>query len=154
LGLAGDLFGADVPFLLPLVLHERVTPSGKLRSTERPLFPSYLFLSGDEFDRSNAMATGRLVGAIPIFDVPGLIRDLSHLLDAIESGAAIGPSESPRPGSRCRVVSGPLEGKVGTFVREAHRDLLLLYVHILGRVTPVEIESHRVELIEGDDHDD
>ena len=150
LALSSELFGLDVPFLLPLVRHERRTPSGKFRSTERPLFPSYLFISGDEFDRLNAISTGRLVAAIPVMpiDVPPLIADLSALMVAIESEAAMGESTPIRAGQRCRVVGGPLEGQVGTFIREAHRDILLLHVRILSRVVPVEVESWRCELIE------
>jgi transcription antitermination factor NusG len=97
------------------------------------------------------MATGRLVGAIPVFDVPGLLRDLAQLMDVIEAGDLIaGQPAPPRPGQPCRVASGPFEGTVGTFVREAHRDLLLLHVHILGQAVPFEVEAFRVELIEGD----
>jgi transcription antitermination factor NusG len=152
LGLAGELYGADVPFLLPLIRHERRTPSGKFRSSERPLFPSYLFISGDEFDRHNAASTGRLVGTIPVFDVPRLLADLSALMDVIEAGVALaGMPSAPTPGARCRVVGGLFAGKTGTFVRESHRDLLLLHVRILGQVVPTEIESYHVELIDDDD---
>jgi transcription antitermination factor NusG len=142
-----------VPFFLPLVRHERRTPSGKSRSTERPLFPGYLFLSGDECDRWNAVRTGRLVGTPPITpsDMPGLLRDLSRLMDAIETGAGIGASQAPRPGDRVRVVSGMLEGHTGTLVRETHGGCsLLLHVDFIARVVEFEVEAWRCELIEGD----
>jgi transcription antitermination factor NusG len=149
-GLSGDLLGADVPHLLPLRRYNRVTPSGKRRSTETALFPGYLFITGDKFDRLNVLSVGRrrVVSLIPVFDVAALIRDLSMLMDAIESGAEIGSARAKlKPGTPVRVTSGPLEGTEGTFEGTGRRGTLLIHIRALGQVVPVSIEEHRVEVI-------
>lgn len=148
--IAAELLAADVPHLLPLARVEGVTPKGRRRNSIGPLFPGYLFVAGDEFDRLNAMAAvpGRLLYTIPVFDVATLMADLANLVDAIEAGAPLGKARPPAPGARVRVVAGPWEGTEGTLVREKGRDVLLLHVRAINRVVELAVESWRCEVIE------
>lgn len=123
---------------------------------DEPVFGSYLFVAGDDAGiRNDAMsaAPGRLRHGIPIPDASALIRDLSQLLNAIESGAPLGKERAaPKAGDRYRVVDGPWEGTEGTLERAMHGgEMLLLHVHAIGRVVEMEVESWRVELIQGED---
>jgi transcription antitermination factor NusG len=146
------LLDFDVPHVLPLRREVRVTSSRHRVARDLPVFPSYVFGCGDECDRGNAMAavTGKPVSilSVSVTDAVGLVRDLSQLLNAIEAGAPLGKAQAPRPGARVRVTSGPWEDTVGTLVREKGRDLLLLHVHSLGQVVPLELEAWRTEVVE------
>lgn len=147
---AAEFLAADVPHFLPLRQIERVKPNRCRVAFDVPIFGGYLFVAGDEFDRLNASASRCVVHLIPVFDVPGLLADLGQLMDAIESGAPIGEARKPQPGSTVRVTSGPLADQVGTLVREAHGDYLLIHVRMLGQVVPVEVEQWRAEVIDPD----
>lgn len=150
--LAADLAGADVPHLLPLRREEKRRPAGKQQryAIDLALFPGYLFISGDDLDYLNARASRRVIHLWPVFDVAGLVRDLSQLLDAIEAGGPIGKARpAPKAGGRFRVTSGPFEGKEGTLERvEGHGGVLLLHVHCLGQVVPLSVEEWRCEPVE------
>lgn len=146
---AGRLLVADVPHLLPLRVEVVRRPNRARVERVVPLFPTYVFMCGDEFDRLDALSANprRHLSTVPVPDVPRLLADLSALLDAIESGAPVGAARVPEPGRRVRVTGGPLEGREGTMVRVAHRDMFLLEIAILGRCVPVEVEAHRCEAI-------
>lgn len=149
---AAELLAADVPHLLPMRSEIRYCSRSTGKRTRQPyrvaeaLFPGYLFLAGDDLDYFNARQCRRTGWLIPVFDVAGLVRDLSSLLDAIETMAEVGPCQDVEPGEAVRVVSGPLEGQQGVLVRRTHGGhVLLLHVRCLGQVVPVEVEAHRCE---------
>jgi transcription antitermination factor NusG len=152
--IAWQLVRADVPHLIPMRRVSRVKASRNRYVVDEPVFGGYLFVAGEDAGiRDNAMsaAPGRLRLGIPITDPAGFVHDLSQLLDAIEAGAPLGRSEarSPEPGDTYRVVSGPWEGKEGTLERTAHGGhVLLLHVHCLGRVVPLEIDAAMCEPID------
>ncbi|HWT83453.1 MAG TPA: UpxY family transcription antiterminator, partial [Candidatus Methylomirabilis sp.] len=56
----------QIPYYLPNVVHESRTPGGrKIRST-LPLFPGYMFLYGDDYQRSEAMQGNHLANILEV----------------------------------------------------------------------------------------
>lgn len=150
IAVATRLLNAGAPVLLPLCEYRRVTPSGKRRVTTRAVFPGYLFVAGDELDRLDALqaAPGRL-RLIPIAPpaVPGLVFELSALLDAIDAGAVLGQSEPLRPGDRVKITGGMFEGRTGRYLRDGNHGTLWLEIAVVGRSVPVSVEDWLVEPI-------
>lgn len=152
--LARDLRARDVPHLLPIRRVERVRANRSRYTVDEPVFGGYLFLAGETVfaahEAFHAMP-GRLSLISHVEDPAPLCRDLSNLLDAIDSGAPVGPTVALVPGrTRVRVIGGLLEGFEGTYVRDARRGVLLVDVGFLKRSVEFEVEAWQVEPIGGE----
>ena len=66
----------QIPHYLPQVVHESRTPGGrKIRST-LPLFPGYLFLHGDDYQRIEALQGNHLANILEVPNQAALEQDL------------------------------------------------------------------------------
>jgi transcription antitermination factor NusG len=140
-----------VPHLIPIRRVVRVRANRSRYVVDEPVFMGYVFVAGDDpYCGHEALhaVPGRLQLVAHAEDAAGLCRDLSNLLDAIDSGAPVGPTREYIPGrTRVRVVDGVLAGTEGTYLREARRDVLLLDVLFLGKSAECEVEAWQVEVI-------
>lgn len=145
--LAWELRGKGIAYFLPMV--ERVIFSGgRKRRGMSPLFPGYLFFCGDEMARYTAMTTNRLAQTIEVKDQPLLVRELTHLHQAIKAGMSLDPYPELAVGSRCRVKAGPMLGIEGTLIRRDGVTRLALNVSLLGQGAELQIEPELVEAID------
>jgi transcriptional antiterminator RfaH len=116
--LARHLFGAQVPFYLPLV-SRRLRVRGRAMTSHVPLFGSYVFVLGTRDERVMALTTNRVVQCLEVKDQQGLWDDLRQLWRLIGSGAPITPEDRLAPGMTVQITSGPLTGLKGTILRTA-----------------------------------
>lgn len=145
---ARHLLARGIGYYLPQATHEGRTPSGrKIRST-RPLFPSYLFMKGNDSQRSEVMRSNSLVNVLEISDQKAVHRDLEQIHRMLSSGLVVDPTPSHPVGVRVRVASGPLTGLKGTVVRRGSRDRFVAVVDFLGLGGSVELEDWQVERID------
>ena len=144
---ARDLRVLRVPFYLPQVVHEDRTPQGRKTRSTIPLFPSYLFLLGDDQERMTALKGNRLVRAIETPDQDGLSHDLKQIHQMLASGLAVVPEPAAPVGARVRILSGPLTGIEGRVVRRGKRDQFVAVVHFLGSGATVNLEDWQVEQV-------
>jgi transcription antitermination factor NusG len=150
MGISDRLLAADVPHLLPLARYDRSTPSGKRRTTDKPLFAGYMFLTGEGLASATPRALRGIVSASPVADVMGLVSDLSRLVELIEAGAPIGGEPIPyQPGERVRIGSGIYEGYEGLYLREQGDELIWLQVDMMNQLIPMAVEPWRIERIAG-----
>jgi len=138
---------AERSFYLPQIFSDHRTPQGRRIRSLIPLFPSYVFLLGDDHDRVRAIQCNRLVGVLPVFDQRALDQDLSRIHTILGSGLSLAPEPKALPGMLVRVTSGPLAGLEGTVVRRGKGDHFIAMVRFLSRGASVELQDWQVEPI-------
>ena len=143
--LARDLLRASISYFLPMYTVVRSSRGRSWKAT-LPLFPGYVFVCGQEPDRSVALATGRIATLIAVHDQAGLVSELAAILRLTESGLAMDPYPALGRGSRCRVRSGPLQGVEGKVVRRKCQTRFVVDVTILGQGVTAEIDGSLLEL--------
>jgi transcription antitermination factor NusG len=145
--LGWDLCRRDIQYFLPMIARQ-TSSGGRRRRNLYPLFPSYLFIAGEESARLTALRTDRIVKLIEVSESEQtrLQRELLYLDAAIRD-----QSESlelyPRlvPGSSVRIKSGPMKDVEGVIVHVHNKRKLLLGVSVLGVGATVEIHADLVE---------
>jgi transcriptional antiterminator RfaH len=144
---ARELRVRGVAYYLPQVVHEDRTPQGRKTRSIIPLFPSYLFLLGDDHDRLAALRGNRLANILEVPDQTQLERDLRQVHQMLSSGLAVVGEPIVPVGARVRIKTGPLAGIEGTVIRRGKRDQFVAVVRFLGRGATVDLEDWQVEQI-------
>jgi transcription antitermination factor NusG len=141
---AADLLVRNIAYFVPMLERVRVS-GGRRRRAMMPLFPSYVFFSGDAETRYRALSTGRLCQVLRVADQTQLIGELTELQQALDSRAALDPYPQAAIGRRCRIKAGPFRGLEGTVVRWNGRTRIVLEVGMLGRGAAMEIDADLLE---------
>jgi transcriptional antiterminator RfaH len=133
---------------LPQVVHESRTPGGRKTQSVIPLFPSYLFLYGDDRNRVDALKGNHLANVLEVADQHRMARDLRQIHQMLSSGLPVVPEPTYPVGTRIRILSGPLAGIEGTVVKRSKKDQFVAVVQFLGRGATVDLQDWQVEQIE------
>jgi transcription antitermination factor NusG len=144
---ARHLRDRQIAYYAPQILHESRTPLGRKIRSFLPLFPSYVFMIGDEHQRLEAFRSNTLVNVLEVIDQASLIRDLRQIRQLLASGLSAAREHSHPIGVWVRICSGPLSGIVGTVVRRGPRDRFIALVSFLGSGATVDLEDWQVERI-------
>ncbi len=139
----------EIAFFSPVVEQQHRSPNGRLRTSYLPLFSNYVFLRGDETDRHSALTTGCVSRDIEVTDPEALVRDLRQIRELIELGSDLTPEARIEPGTKVRVKTGMLTGRVGTVIERRGQRRLLVSVDFLQRGASVELTSCDLETIDG-----
>lgn len=143
---ARDLASHDVGYFLPLVERVRIS-GGRKRRVRLPLFPSYVFICGDDEARAVAMRTNRLCQTIEVTDQDQLIAECSAIERALAGGAELDLCQGLAAGKRCQVTSGAFEGTEGVVVSRHGRTRIMLEVSTLGLGASLEVDADMLEPI-------
>ncbi len=138
------LAAAGMRYYLPLIARVNVIRGRKLVSRV-PLFPSYVFLSGDLEDGYAAVATKRVCRLIQVRDQEGFCRDLEQIRTALLGGADLYHCPFAVVGAWCRVIKGPFEGVEGVVSRQLGHNRLALQIQTLGIGAVLEIDADLLE---------
>lgn len=141
---AADLLARDIAYFLPMLERVRIS-GGRRRRGMMPLFPSYVFFSGDTEARYQAVATGRLCQVLRVADQGRLVAELGEVQRAMNGNVPLDPYPYAAVGHRCRVTAGPFRGLEGTVVRWDGRTRIVLEVGMLGRGAAMEIDADLLE---------
>lgn len=139
------LFKSRISYYGPVIEKQHRSPSGRLRTSYVPLFPNYVFLRGDASDRYEAMCTGCVSRDLEVTDPTALLHDLRQIHELIQVGEALAHEPEIPVGARVRVMSGVLEGQVGTIIERRGKQRLLVAVNFLQQGASVELEHFDVE---------
>ena len=85
----------------PLLRRRNRSPAGRIRESYVPLFPSYVFLRGDDVARQKALATKCVSRTLPVPDGARLVHDLQQIWRLLASDMPLEPESRLEPG--CRV---------------------------------------------------
>ena len=136
---------------LPLY-RKRSRWSDRVKETEFPLFPGYVFCHGDLVGKPSLIQTPGVVGILSFGGKPAVVssREIEFIKRIIEFGADAEPWPFLREGQRVRIQQGALAGVEGIIVRAKSDWRLVLSVEALCRSVAVEIYSEWVTPIEAD----
>ena len=118
--------------------------------TRVPLFPGYVFLN-HALDKASHLDVLRARGLVEILgegwnrlaEVPE--DEVEAIRRVVEARLPLQPHPYLDQGTRVRVVSGPLEGLEGIFLRlHSTRGLVVLSVELLQRSVAVEVDADAV----------
>lgn len=145
--LSETLDARGVKSFLPLVRAVRYY-GHRRRVTERPLFPSYVFLWGTLEETYLAVSTQRVARVLPVSDQDRIDRELYSIRLALQGEATLDPYPFLAVGRRARVVSGPLQGVEGLILARPAETRLILCVQTLGQAVSTEIDPSLLEPID------
>ena len=128
-----------------LAPNEIRTPAGRKKISHLPLFPGYVFLFGSDVDRYDAVCTNRVIDVLIVNDGERLRDDLLKIHTAISSGCRVTRVNRLEEGQQVRVVSGPLVGQTGFYVKKKSQSRLILSLSFINQAASVEIDEQLVE---------
>lgn len=138
--LARQLLERQVPFFLPLI-PRRNRLRGRIVTSHKPLFTSYVFLWGNQHERLTALATHRVVMSLAVPNQDQLWQDLRQIRRLIETGAPITPEDRLQAGTPVEIRSGPLMGLKGVVLRTASGRRFVVQVDFIQRGASVELDD-------------
>lgn len=145
---ARQLRQKEIAHYLPQVNRVSRTPGGRKIRSVIPLFPGYLFLRGDDWQRMEAIRSNHFVRALEVSDQDQLNQDLMQIHRLLSSKCDIVPEPTYPVGSRVRIITGPLSGMVGLIVRRSQGDRFTAIVQFLGQGASIDLGDWQVELVE------
>ena len=135
--LARRLFHKQIAFYLPQV--ERVVERSSRRfRSYLPLFAGYLFFRGDDEARDVALRSGVVARLIDVDDQPLLNEQLAQIRRLQLAGASFEVYEDLLPDDVVAITEGPFRGYVGSVVRSARGDRLVVSLSLLRKSVAVE----------------
>ncbi|MFA5865303.1 MAG: transcription termination/antitermination NusG family protein [Phycisphaerae bacterium] len=141
---AWNLATKKIGYFLPMV--ERIKISGgKKRYFVLPLFPSYVFLCGNDDDCYRSRSK-HLCQMIKVVDQEKLVKELKFIEKALQAKMELDLFPQLAIGQRCRVMAGSLKGLEGVVISQNKRARVVLEVSILGRGAIMEIDADLLEL--------
>lgn len=142
--LARRLVQQETAFFLPLYERRRRVQR-RLVVSQLPLFPSYLFLLGNEDERVKVLETNLIVGCLDVVDQDQLRTDLQRIRGLIETGAPLSPEERLQTGMAAKITNGPLTGYQGTVIRRGRSLKFFVAVNLLQRGVTVEVDASMIQ---------
>lgn len=138
----------EIAYYAPIIAKRTKSPQGRIRTSYVPLFPSYVFIYGDNTARHTALATNCISRTIEVQDGDQLKRDLGQIQRLIETNVPLAPESRLEAGKRIRVRSGAFVGQEGVVIRRQGKQRLLIAITLLQQGVSVQIEDCDVESLD------
>jgi len=145
--LAADLTERNISVFLPLARVRR-SYGRRTLSVQMPLFPTYLFMCGDEEARYATLMTHRAAQVIAVADQVRLKAELRQVYRVTASAHPVDLYPGLRRGRRCRITAGSLQGVEGVVVRRTGLYRVYLGVEVLSQSAELEIAPELLEIID------
>lgn len=129
----------------PMIFKRSRSPSGRMRTSQAPLFAGYVFLYGNEEDRYNALTTNCVSRGLQVTDGPALTADLRQIQRLIAAGASLTPESRLEPGRPVRIRKGPFAGLEGVIVKRQGAERLIVAVRFLQQGASILLDDYEVE---------
>jgi transcription antitermination factor NusG len=116
--------------------------SDRLKESQVPLFPGYLFCRMNPHDRLPVLVTPGVIQIVGVGKRPIAVeeQEIAAIQRAANSGVAIMPWPYMEVGYVARIKEGPLKGLAGIVVKIKSGAKLVLSVSLLQRSVAVEID--------------
>ncbi|MBA4189061.1 MAG: hypothetical protein C0467_13770 [Planctomycetaceae bacterium] len=113
-----------------------------------PLFPGYVFASGEERTKEVAFATNLVVREVPARDQILLDRELSSVYHLLGGGESLRPEDRLGKGSQVLIVEGTYAGISGR-VLEAEEGLrVCVEISLLGQGVSIPVERWMIKPVD------
>jgi transcriptional antiterminator RfaH len=144
--LARKLLALRQDFFLPLY-RKQWQSRGRPLTSHVPLFPSYVFLRGDEAARLSALRTNQVVRVLPVPAGNQLGAELASIYKLMACGAPVAPEDRLQPGMAAVLTAGPLAGLQGKIVRRDGSMRFVIEVDFIQRGASVAVEGWMLQPI-------
>lgn len=131
----------------PMIVKRAKSPTGRMRTSQVPLFPGYVFLYGNEEDRYHALTTNCVSRKLPVEDGAALTADLRQIQMLIAAGAPLTPESRLEPGRPVRIRKGAFAGLEGVIVKRQGSERLIVAVRFLQQGASILLDDYEVEAI-------
>jgi transcriptional antiterminator RfaH len=131
----------------PLILQRSRSPNGRMRTSQVPLFPGYVFVQGNEEDRYRALTTNCVSRSLLVNDASELVADLRQIQRLIASGAPLTLESRLEVGQPVRVRRGPFAEFEGVIVKRQGATRLVVAVRFLQQGASILLEDCEVEAL-------
>ena len=149
IGVSEHLQSKGYEWFLPLYKNRRRW-SDRVKETDSPLFPGYLFCRFNPYDRLPILKTpgvaqivGYNHGPVPVDE-----QEIAAIRTLVASGMPNFPCAYLEVGSRVRIETGALRGVEGILMDLKGKRRLVLSITLLQRSVAVEIDSDAVSLVQ------
>lgn len=142
--LARRLLSLEIGFFLPLY-ENRLTKSGRVRSSYLPLFPGYVFMYGGDQDRRHTIETNQIAQVLVVPDQRELFSELQRIKLLLDTRLKLTPEQRLQPGTKVRIVAGALAGLTGVVIRQGRQLRFVVAVSFLQSGAAVDVESWMIE---------
>jgi transcription antitermination factor NusG len=117
------------------------------KTIQLPLFPGYVFFSGQVERRVEVLSTPGVFSIVSFGKHAAEINkeEIDAIRRACENRLAVYPHPFPTVGDHVRVMQGPLAGVSGILQKQKDACRLVLSIELLGRSAAVEIDAANVE---------
>lgn len=140
-----EFFGGQaVPCFLPLVRNRRVY-GGRVRFSELPLFPGYVFFDLEVIPRPRVFESRKVAQILVPRDQDELVGDLTNLALALSHDTSLRETRFGMVGRKVQVARGPMKGLMGSLVRLENRCRLIVRVSFIGKAAELEIDEAFVD---------
>jgi transcription antitermination factor NusG len=123
--------------------------SDRVREVQAPLFPGYVFVRLDPYNRLPILSLSGVVGIVSFAKVPAPIPDLEieAVRRVLQTGTHCGPWPFLKAGQMIRIERGPLTGLEGTLLQVKNQYRLVISISILQRCVAVEVDQDTIRPI-------
>jgi transcription antitermination factor NusG len=138
---ASALDGKGLEQFLPLQTVRRRW-SDRVKTSEAPLFPGYVFCRFDPFHRLPILTTPGVSSVVAFGKEPMPVADheIASLQAVVQSGLFAAPCPFIQAGQKVRIDCGPLSGTEGVIVQVKSAVRLVVSITLLQRSVAVEID--------------
>jgi len=138
---ASFLDGKGYHWFLP-TFREKRRWSDRIKESDSPLFPGYLFCQFDPHHRLPILKTPGLISIVGTAKIPTPVdrAEILAIHALVNSGLPRQPWPYLQAGERVRIEHGALAGLEGIFLHEKGNDRLVLSVTLLQRSIAAEID--------------
>jgi len=128
------------PFLPSYRVRRRWTD--RIKDTELPLFPGYVFCRMDLADRLPVLTATGVVGIVGIGKTPEPIeeREIAAIWAVMRSGLPAMPWPFVQPGNSVRIDAGPLRGVQGVVESSDDHQRLVVSISLMQRSISVRLD--------------
>jgi transcription antitermination factor NusG len=123
----------------------------KRRVADMPLLPGYVFVQGNHNKEAfkEIQSVAYIIKPNGDQEIRELDQELNSLWKAVNSGEAIRLREQYHPGQKIVVSNGPLEGTIGTFLKEGKHGKLIIWMDVLGIGAEVELsQAYSIQVLD------
>ncbi len=146
--LARYLHDYEIPFFLPLTTNEvRTRVAGgksRVRHSQNPLFPSYVFVRPSEDEILTVKRSGVIANLLEVPSQQILARELEQIWDLQRRGATMVPFPELTTGDPVRIREGAFKGYEGVIVREKGTERLIVQVTMIAQRVAVDLGRQHV----------
>ncbi len=139
---------AGVGHYLPTMLRKHTYPNRSVRTSWLPVFPGYLFVLQESFDKVALLRSNAVVQFMRVPRPEELYADLQNLWMTLVARPSAVAEDQFQPGVRVEVISGAMKGVIGEVLEPRKGGVrLMIKVHMFERAVSVEVDMARLRRI-------